>query len=70
MINLSEGFGGDGFPELKIGEVVAHLLYDYRGLIVASDESCQASQSWYEITKRNPNADNLGTTFWSMGHIK
>ncbi len=54
MINLSEGFGGDGSPELKIGQVVAHLLYDYRGLIVASDESCQAPQSWYESNQTQP----------------
>ena len=46
------------FPRSRfdLGEVVHHRLFDYRGVIVDVDPTCQASEQWYETvaTSRPP----------------
>ena len=32
----------------QVGQIVHHLRYDYRGVIVGYDLRCQADDSWYE----------------------
>lgn len=38
----------------EVGQVVQHLRYDYRGVIVQIDRVCCASNSWYERNKTHP----------------
>jgi heat shock protein HspQ len=33
----------------KVGEIVHHLRYDYRGVIVGCDATCEADETWYEF---------------------
>ena len=47
MINLNEGFSPLKSTKFKPGQIVAHLKYSYRGLVVESDESCEADEIWY-----------------------
>jgi heat shock protein HspQ len=32
----------------KVGQIVHHLRYDYRGVIVDYDKKCGADDDWYE----------------------
>ena len=32
----------------RVGEIVHHLRYDYRGVIVGHDATCKAADDWYE----------------------
>jgi len=34
-------------PKFTVGDVVRHQRYDYRGVVVGYDETCQASDEWY-----------------------
>lgn len=38
----------------KIGTVVQHKLYGYRGVIVAFDPHCMAGDTWYYANKTQP----------------
>jgi len=41
--------------KFSIGELVHHRLFDYRGVIVDVDRTCQASEEWYErVAKSRP----------------
>ncbi len=33
---------------LVVGQIVHHLRYDYRGVIVGCDRTCKAGDDWYE----------------------
>ena len=33
----------------RVGQIVHHLRYDYRGVIVGYDLVCQAEDAWYEF---------------------
>ena len=33
----------------QVGEIVHHLRYDYRGVVVGYDLTCQADDTWYEF---------------------
>ena len=55
MINLNEGFSVPyNEPKFQIGEVVEHIRYQYRGLIVDFDHSCEAEQKWYQSNQTQP----------------
>ena len=55
MINLNEGFSVPyNEPKFQIGEVVEHIRYQYRGLIVDFDHSCEAEQEWYQSNQTQP----------------
>lgn len=55
MINLNEGFSIPyKTPKFGIGEVVEHIRYQYRGLIVDFDHSCEAEQEWYQSNQTQP----------------
>ena len=32
----------------QVGQIVHHLRYDYRGVIVGYDRACKADDDWYE----------------------
>ena len=33
----------------QVGQIVHHLRYDYRGVVVGYDHTCQADEGWYEF---------------------
>ncbi|MFQ5328825.1 MAG: heat shock protein HspQ [Thermodesulfobacteriota bacterium] len=44
--------------KFAIGELVHHRLFDYRGVIVDVDQSCQATPEWYDlVAKSRPPKD-------------
>ena len=56
MINLNEGFTPEEeLPTFKPGQVVYHLNYGYRGLVVDSDPSCTAPDAWYQSNQTQPD---------------
>ena len=58
MINLNEGFLVPlKTPKFKAGQIVTHLKYSYRGLVVESDETCQADEIWYQSNQTQPDRE-------------
>jgi heat shock protein HspQ len=47
--------GDEEDPEFIPGELVRHKRYGYRGVVVASDSSCQAEDKWYFSNQTQPN---------------
>lgn len=44
--------------KFSIGDLVHHLLFDYRGVIVDVDQNFQASEEWYDtVAKSRPPKD-------------
>ena len=39
----------------KVGEIVHHLRYDYRGVILGYDVICEADEAWYEFQTQGKN---------------
>ena len=44
-------------PRFQIGQLVRHKRYHYRGVIVAMDPRCQASEAWYQANQTRPDRD-------------
>lgn len=42
-------------PLFEVGEIVRHIQYGYRGVIVARDLQCQAPDAWYQANKTQPD---------------
>ena len=58
MINLSEGFAPPSEnAKFEPGEVINHIRYGYRGVIVEFDLSCQAPEHWYLANQTQPDRD-------------
>ena len=56
MINLSDGFAlAPDIPKFETGEVVQHIRYGYRGIIVDFDSICQAPEDWYQSSQTQPD---------------
>jgi len=56
MINLNDGFSVlPELPKFLLGKVVEHKSYNYRGVIVALDETCQAADDWYQSNQTKPD---------------
>jgi heat shock protein HspQ len=44
-----------GNPQLfEPGQLVRHRRYDYRGVVVARDMTCQADDDWYDKNQTQP----------------
>lgn len=58
LIELT-GLEGSVTPQVafKLGIVVKHKLYHYRGVIVAYDMECSAGDKWYQANKTQPARD-------------
>jgi len=41
----------------KVGQVIRHKRYGYRGIIVDIDDVCEATDSWYYSNQTQPNRD-------------
>ena len=56
MINLSEGFSpAPDSSEFKPGDIIVHIRYSYRGVIVEFDSTCQAPDDWYQSNQTQPD---------------
>ena len=56
MINLNDGYTVlPDLPKYQTGDVVKHRLYEYRGLIVEIDSTCQAEEAWYQSNQTKPD---------------
>lgn len=42
------------FCMFEVGQVVHHLRYKYRGVIVARDACCTAPEEWYSSNRTQP----------------
>ncbi len=42
-------------PNYEIGQIVHHTRYDYRGVVIQIDDTCCASNTWYERNRTHPN---------------
>ena len=42
-------------PRFEPGDLVEHVRYGYRGVVVAVDVRCQASEAWYESNQTQPD---------------
>jgi len=55
MINLNNGYNViPPLPRFQPGQVVHHIHYNYRGLIVELDDICQAADDWYLSNQTKP----------------
>ena len=56
MINLNDGYSVmSELPKFEPGQVVKHRRYKYRGLIVALDEICKATDEWNQSNQTKPD---------------
>lgn len=59
MIRLPQSFddydSGDATPKFSPGELVEHVRYGYRGVVVEADAVCQADPSWYQSNNTQPD---------------
>lgn len=44
-------------PLFKPGQLVKHKRYGYRGVIVALDLTCQATEAWYQNNRSQPDRE-------------
>lgn len=44
-------------PRFAVGQLVHHKRYDYRGLIVSYDDTCEADETWYRRNRTQPERD-------------
>ncbi len=54
MIAPKEAFRKKQPPRFRVGQVVRHTRYGYRGVVVAFDHTCQASEAWYMHNQTQP----------------
>ncbi len=46
VTNISES-------NFSVGDLIQHRLFDYRGVIVDVDSTCQASDEWYDMMAKS-----------------
>ena len=44
-------------PKFSPGDLVRHVRYLYRGVVVAHDPKCLADENWYKSNKTQPDRD-------------
>ena len=55
MINLSEGFSpSTDSPKFETGDIIVHIRYGYRGVVVDFNTTCQALEDWYQSNQTQP----------------
>ena len=55
MIMLRDELSGYKKQSFIPGDIVRHVRYHYRGVIVASDFMCMADENWYQSNKTQPD---------------
>ena len=48
MIMLRDELSGYKKPSFIPGDIVRHVRYHYRGVVVACDFMCMADENWYQ----------------------
>jgi len=51
------GSGSSARVVLRIGQLVRHRQYAYRGVVVSRDAECRASDAWYRSNRSQPDRD-------------
>ncbi len=60
MINLNDGYSElPELPKFEMGQVINHIRYDYRGIVVAFNETCQAADDWYQSNQTQPDRNQV-----------
>ena len=44
-------------PKYAPGDLVSHVRYHYRGVVVAHDPKCKADENWYQSNNTQPDKD-------------
>ena len=44
-------------PKFEVGQLVRHVRYGYRGVVVDVDLECQADEEWYQRNNTQPRRD-------------
>ena len=57
MIMLREELSGYQKSKFVPGELVCHVRYYYRGVVVDTDFMCVADEGWYQSNKTQPEKD-------------
>ena len=57
MIMLKPELSGHTSTKFAPGELVRHVRYHYRGVVVAHDPKCMASEDWYQSNQTQPKRD-------------
>jgi len=57
MIREPEGVGDDPHARFRRGQLVRHVRYGYRGVVVDYDLRCEADAAWYAANKTQPSRD-------------
>jgi heat shock protein HspQ len=52
--NGQPGHGDGSAPRFAPGDVVRHVRYGYRGVVVAVDAHCKAPDAWYQNNQTQP----------------
>ena len=55
MFRLTEHPSKEGPPAFAPGDLVSHKRYGYRGVVVAVDSACWASEDWYQSNQTQPD---------------
>ncbi len=48
----------------QVGQIVHHLRYDYRGVVVGYDHTCQADEGWYEFQTKGKSYEPIKQQPW------
>ncbi len=57
MIMLRKELSGYKPPKFAPGDVVRHVRYHYRGVVVAHDSRCMAGENWYQSNNTQPDKE-------------
>ena len=57
MIMLRPDLQDCKLPKFTPGDLVRHVRYQYRGVVVAHDPKCMADENWYRSNKTQPDRD-------------
>jgi len=57
QVKRQEEHGGNGPNRFEAGQLVRHRRYGYRGVVVAFDHRCLASEHWYRSNKSQPGRE-------------
>ncbi|MFI4859693.1 MAG: heat shock protein HspQ [Phycisphaerales bacterium JB063] len=55
-INIPDYFPGE-LPAFRVGQIVRHKRYGYRGVVVDFDMACLADDTWYDKNKTKPRRE-------------
>ena len=57
MIMLRPDLQDCKLPKFTPGDLVRHVRYQYRGVVVAHDPKCMAGEAWYQSNQTQPDKD-------------